>query len=261
MLENGAAVFTKDRDNLSTLDVLCHLKSIDCWEEDKADKILDVLFEYGAEINSIPIAAAFGDLSNLTTLLEQGKDINDFIVPSCRTALHIAVLNGDYDMVNFLLEKGADINFTDDWDYSNPLDLCTNGKIEKLLKSYGAETLNEVEDAYHRAIRQQEGAYLDDRMFIAEIVQTKNRTSNQHNSVENSKEEIMWTVITRRNKRKYPPTRSDSFKTKEEAISYFKKILPETPMVSLNEKAQSPIKSYEEYKKWLITKGIKPPPY
>ena len=265
LLENGADVFSKkewgpNANKLSPLNLLSHLKSVGCWEHN-ADAILDILFEYGVEINSIPVASAFGDLDKLSTLLDQGGDINDYIVPSCRTALHIAVLNNDYEIVDFLFKKGADVNPQDDWGYLTPLDLCTNDEIEKLLISFGGETQDEQDAAYHKAINEQNSQFLDDRMFVLEISKTKKRLENPYDSSSGSKEETSWSVITRRNIRKYPPIRVDSFKTKEEAIAYFKKVLPETPRVSLKEKSPSPIPSYEEHIKWLISNGIKPPPY
>ena len=84
----------------------------------------------------------------------------------------------------------------------------------------------------------------DDRKFVMEISRV---TVNG---------EPKWSVITRRNVPDYPAFRSDSFETREEALEYYKNVVVETPLVSLNEQSPNPRKTIEEYKQWLIEKGL-----
>lgn len=84
----------------------------------------------------------------------------------------------------------------------------------------------------------------DDRKFVMEISKvTVNGVPK-------------WAIITRRNVPDYPPFRVDNFENKEEALKYYKSVVVETPLVSLN--GQSPIqrKTIEEYKQWLNEKGL-----
>lgn len=80
----------------------------------------------------------------------------------------------------------------------------------------------------------------DDRKFVMEISRV---------SVNG---EPKWAVITRRNVPDYPAFRTDSFETREEALEYYKTIVVETPLVSLNGKSPNPRKTIEEYKQWLV---------
>jgi hypothetical protein len=84
----------------------------------------------------------------------------------------------------------------------------------------------------------------DDRKFVMEISRV---TVNG---------EPKWAVITRRNVPDYPAFRSDSFETREEALEYYKNVVVETPLVSLNGQSPNPRKTIEEYKQWLIDKGL-----
>ena len=84
----------------------------------------------------------------------------------------------------------------------------------------------------------------DDRKFVMEISRV---TVNG---------EPKWAVITRRNVPDYPAFRSDNFETKEEALEYYKSVVVETPLTSLNGQSPNPRKSIEEYKQWLIEKGL-----
>jgi hypothetical protein len=85
----------------------------------------------------------------------------------------------------------------------------------------------------------------DDRKFVMEISRvTVNGVPK-------------WAVITRRNVPDYPAFRTDNFETKEEALEYYKSVVVETPLVSLNGQSPNPRKTIEEYKQWLIVKGLK----
>jgi len=77
--------------------------------------------------------------------------------------------------------------------------------------------------------------YNDDRVFILDLVLTEKdcRTS--------------WAVVTRRNHEGFPPFRVDKFNSKEEAITFIRKIEPTTPLISLDGKSPEKLLSYEEY--------------
>jgi len=96
--------------------------------------------------------------------------------------------------------------------------------------------------------------FKDDRMFVLEVcpVTTRNLTSS-------ATEKQEWAVITRRNVPGYPPHRSDTFSTKAEAIEYFKKVVVETPRISLGNKSPVPPPDLETYKSWLIAENLYDP--
>ena len=84
----------------------------------------------------------------------------------------------------------------------------------------------------------------DDRKFVMEISRV----------IVNG--EPKWAVITRRNVPDYPAFRTDNFETRNEALEYYKTVVVETPLVSLSGQSPNPRKSIEEYKQWLIDKGL-----
>jgi len=94
----------------------------------------------------------------------------------------------------------------------------------------------------------------DDRMFVLEVcpVTTRSLTSNEPEKQE-------WAVIIRRNVPGYPPHRSDDFPTKAEAIEYYKKVVIETPRVSLGNKSPVPPPTVEAYISWLVTENLYDP--
>jgi hypothetical protein len=76
--------------------------------------------------------------------------------------------------------------------------------------------------------------YFDDRLFILDLQRaTKNG-------------QPVWAITTRRNVKGFPPRRSDTFQTKEEAIRYLKEVEPSTPRISLKGKSPNPPLSYEQ---------------
>ena len=91
----------------------------------------------------------------------------------------------------------------------------------------------------------------DDRMFVLELLPATNRTLTSSTS-----EKRGWAVITRRNVMGYPPYRSDSFETSQEAEEYYKRIVLETPRLSLGEKSPSPIPTLEDYTSWLEDENL-----
>jgi len=87
--------------------------------------------------------------------------------------------------------------------------------------------------------------FKDDRQFVMEI------TPITVNGLPK------WGVVTRRNVPHYPIIRSDHFETRSDAENFYKLLVVETPLVSLNGKSPEPKKTLEEYKTWLIEKGLK----
>jgi hypothetical protein len=86
--------------------------------------------------------------------------------------------------------------------------------------------------------------FKDDRKFILEICKVK------VNSIDK------WAVITRRNVPDFPSFRSDHFDTREEALSLYKEVVPQTPLISLGEKSPDPPISLDEYKIWIKSNGL-----
>jgi hypothetical protein len=86
----------------------------------------------------------------------------------------------------------------------------------------------------------------DDRMFVLEVSQAESR-----DGMTNALPRREWVVVTRRNVPGYPPTRVNGFPTRAQAIGYYKKVVVQTPRVSLGEKSPSPALSLESYTAWL----------
>lgn len=84
--------------------------------------------------------------------------------------------------------------------------------------------------------------FKDDRMFVLEVCPVTTRTSTS-----SAPEKHEWAVITRRNVPGYPPHRSDTFSTEAEAVEYYKKVVVETPRVSLGNKSSIPLPTLEAY--------------
>lgn len=93
-------------------------------------------------------------------------------------------------------------------------------------------------------------SYFDDRMFILEILPiiVKN--------FELTEEKEMWSVITRKNSPGYYPTRTDDFVTKDEAIEFYKKIILQTPLVSMKGKPLNTVPDYNTFVEKLKKQGI-----
>jgi hypothetical protein len=87
--------------------------------------------------------------------------------------------------------------------------------------------------------------YLDDRLFIVEV---------RRSIVE--RRGARWTVVTRRNTRKRPPTRTDDFATRQEAVAYLEEVEPHTPRISLDGEAPDPVPSLKEHRAWLRSIGV-----
>lgn len=107
LLKKGARVSEKESTTkvgpqMTPIHVLADMKARYYWDEEEKN-ILNLLIEYGALLESIPIAAAFGTITDVKNLIENGYDIDDFVEYSERTALHIAVIYNNDDLTHFLI--------------------------------------------------------------------------------------------------------------------------------------------------------------
>jgi hypothetical protein len=91
----------------------------------------------------------------------------------------------------------------------------------------------------------------DDRMFVLEVTSATTRSLTS-----TAPEKHEWAVITRRNIAGYPLYKSDSFDTRRNAEAYYKKVVVETPRVSLGEISPDPIPTLEEYTSWLQDENL-----
>lgn len=96
--------------------------------------------------------------------------------------------------------------------------------------------------------------FKDDRMFVLEVIPVTTRSLTSSAS-----EKQEWAVITRRNVPGYPLHRSDTFPSRTEAIEYYKKVVVETPRVSLGNKSPVPPPSLEAYVSWLVAENVYDP--
>ncbi len=92
----------------------------------------------------------------------------------------------------------------------------------------------------------------DDRQFVMEVTRTKSGAVAA-TAID------QWSVITRRNVPGYPPTRIDSFDTREEAQKFYESVVTMTPLDSLGGKPMDPEPSLDEFRAWLWSKGLTDP--
>ena len=76
--------------------------------------------------------------------------------------------------------------------------------------------------------------YIDDRIYVLELRRSGAKSG--------------WLLVTRRNTRGYPPTRTDEFEDYETAKAYMEKIESEVPRVSLDGRPPDPIPSLEDHR-------------
>lgn len=101
----------------------------------------------------------------------------------------------------------------------------------------------------------------DDRMFVLEIspVESRDATSTVLNLSEQTSRTSRpkeWAVVTRRNVPGYPPHRVDHFPTQAEAVTYYKRVVVQTPRKSLGEKSPDPAPTLEVYTAWLAAEDL-----
>jgi hypothetical protein len=77
--------------------------------------------------------------------------------------------------------------------------------------------------------------YLDDRMFVVEVVQVMARTTGGYGHGGQR-----WAVITRRNIAGLPATKVDEFDTREAAVAHANSIESTIPLISLGGKSPPP---------------------
>ena len=101
----------------------------------------------------------------------------------------------------------------------------------------------------------------DDRIFVLEIspIESRDATftvldlSARTSRTSQPKE---WAVVTRRNVPGYPPHRVDHFPTRAEAVAYYKRVVVQTPLKSLEEKSPDPAPTLEAYTAWLVSQEL-----
>lgn len=106
------------------------------WQKKKARRDSDLLD-----------AVNMGDNDAVQKLIENGADVNyiGYINLTNKSILQIAIENSDKEMVSLLIEKGADVNFV--YEGRTPLDCAKDEEIIALLKSRGAKTKSELDEA------------------------------------------------------------------------------------------------------------------
>ena len=86
--------------------------------------------------------------------------------------------------------------------------------------------------------------YNDDRLFILDLILTEKDCRT------------FWAVVARRNHEGFPPFKVDKFNSKEEALTFIRKIEPTTPLISLGGKSPEKPLSYEDYRNKLKEKNV-----
>ncbi|CZE48221.1 ankyrin repeat domain-containing protein [Campylobacter geochelonis] len=122
--------------------------------ENRSIRFLEILLDYGAEINSGYESALFFSLKNLAIvkfLLQNGADIN-YKNAFGKTALFYAVEFKDENLVNLLIENGADVNAKIISSYQKmalvsttgglPFELCALNHTSKSLLMHAAKYSN-----------------------------------------------------------------------------------------------------------------------
>jgi pectate lyase len=99
LVAKGADINTKDNDGKTALDYAMGKFNLE---------IVKLLVDKTAEVSSIHIAAAIGDLAKVKAFLEEGANVNATDVLG-DTPLHYAAGNGDKAIVELLLARGANI--------------------------------------------------------------------------------------------------------------------------------------------------------
>ncbi len=110
---------------------------------------------------------------------------------------------------------------------------------------------------------------LDDRLFVLEIERVTIQDSgprdgslgviSTHLAAHPISPTTKWSVTTRKNTRRFPPTRTDTFDTRAEALNYYKKVVVETPRKSLGYCSPQRPPDLNEYSLWLRRKDFYDP--
>ena len=101
--------------------------------------------------NALLDATNRGDEQTVQNLIENGADVNyiGYINLKNSSGLQIAVENRDKKIILLLIEKGANVNLV--CDGKPPLDFAEDEEIISILKSHGAKTKSELEEAAREA--------------------------------------------------------------------------------------------------------------
>jgi len=129
LIENGVDINAKNNDGQTPVDVALSRNR---------NEFVELLIEEGADV-SLDVAARFGVLTKVKSLIEKGTDINEKDV-SGKAALHYAVEYGNKDVVEWLIDNGADVNVEDN-DRNTPGHVALgedNRSILELLIANGA---------------------------------------------------------------------------------------------------------------------------
>ena len=91
----------------------------------------------------------------------------------------------------------------------------------------------------------------DDRAFVLGISR-----STVGDPMSTDAPQWVWSIITRRNVPGYPPVKANWFSSHAEALAYYRKVVVETPRVSLGRKSPEPAPSLDAYQAWLIAEDL-----
>ena len=107
-------------------------------------EIVSLLIENGADIHycgPLVTAVESGDKDMVSLLIQKGAYVNT----AYGKPLITAIQKDEKEIVSLLIENGANVNM--DYDGKLPLDFAKNGEIIALLKSHGAITKTEQDEA------------------------------------------------------------------------------------------------------------------
>jgi uncharacterized protein len=156
LLEHGADVSIEDNDERTALHILANIKAVGLWDE-KSEMILKMLLRYGAKIETVPIATAFGTLQDIKKMVEGGADIYARLEHSERIALHIAVEENNIELLSYLIDISEDINQTD-INGQTPLDIAKTKEAESILREHGGKTSDEICDEVYLGFESKDAA-------------------------------------------------------------------------------------------------------
>ncbi len=112
-----------------------------------ADAEIEELSEPEDPLNNLFTAALDGDIENLLALLEKYPKLINKQDDIQGSLLHAAVFNNHHDAAEVLISVGIEVNISTA-PGETPLQICTNGKIKKLLIDNGACTFS----CMHKAV-------------------------------------------------------------------------------------------------------------
>lgn len=142
LLNKGANVNSVGEDNWTPIELVAGKFFA---EEQAANQMMELLLANGAEVRTIAVAAAIGDIEKIQQLVSKGADPDDSVGTAERTALHIAAANGNRSVVEYLVTITQNIN-CEELDNRTPLDFAIDDHLQALLRKHGGRTLDENRD-------------------------------------------------------------------------------------------------------------------